>query len=429
MILANGWSWNPEYSQTEENYISSNIEGYLKADFDTETNTVSIYESEEKKRVIDNFSPLNGAEYIAENKVKGYSKAYVYLKKGDRLALISSSSIAPETITSGPFPITFPQVIRAHILSYNLKVKPIMYDKNFVNTIQDASEEYIDSVSDMLKDEIDLVKFLPSEQKVDDWLDNFCKAFNLQLSQTSEKAFELNVKQKRRLHNQSAIDLDEKANVNLDRKNSSLNLPSVYEIGFTVDQDEQGYVETGEDGSGTYYTGNTEGSPLNQKSSFSYNWFKEIEYEDYEGNIKLNLPVITNKEIWAVQSSRDYAEMMQKTYVNLAQRFWYKGDNFSLPYGRNNSIDFALVNNSIDSVINLNYKNRPFSILTNYFTVLVNNETDYTTVDCIITPEEYNRLPYSYVKFNGDLYYVAEIDKYDPTGRSKCTLKLIRKIL
>ena len=143
---------------------------------------------------------------------------------------------------------------------------------------------------------------------------------------------------------------------------------------------------------------------------------------------RLRLPVITNKEIWAVEGPRDYAEMMPKTYVNLAQRFWYKGDNFSLPY-KNTTIDFSLVKDSYDDFNNLNYHNKPFSILTNYFTLLVNNDMDYTTIECFITPEEYNRLPFSYVKFNGDLYYVAEIDRYDPTGNNKCILKLIRKIL
>lgn len=309
--------------------------------------------------------------------------------------------------------------------------KAIMFDKTFVNSITDASDESINEISDMQNEDINLIKFLPTEQKINDWLDNFSKAFNLSLIQTGRNAFELNIKQARSIAKSSLIiDLHSKTNVELNRVNTSLNLPSAYEIGFIINKEEQGYIESGEDGGGNFLTGNTSSQPLKQMSNFSYNWLKEITYEDYPEDKKIMLPVITDKEIWAVASSRDYLQMMQKTYTNNAQRFWYKGDNFSIRHywDGGDTLDFALVTNSTKSM-ELNYKDRPTSILKNYFTIFVNNNTNYTEVRCYLTPEEYSNINNSLIQLNGDLYYIAEIDGYDPLGKNKATLKLIRKVL
>lgn len=421
MILANGWSWNPQYSQDEENYITSGIEGYLEATF--ENNIVSLSKSDVNKKIIDNFTP-NDARFTNDQSIaKGNVKAYVYLKKGEKLTVVSSSTVTYDG--------ALPKHIRAHSIDYRLKIKPIMFDKTFVNYITDASDNGINEISDMLKENINLIKFLPTEIKINDWLDNFCKAFNLSLTQTSLYAFELNTKQTKDIAKSSLIiDLHKKTNVELNRVNTSLNLPSAYEIGFTINKEEQGFIESGDDGGGNFLTGNTSNQPLKQTSNFSYNWLKEITYEDNEGDKKIMLPVITDKEVWAVEGNRDYLQMMQKTYTNSAQRFWYKGDNFSIPYywDDGSTLDIALVTNSTKGM-DLNYKDRPASILKNYFTIFVNNNTNYTEVRCYLTPEEYSNINNSLIQLNGDLYYIAEIDGYDPLGKNKATLKLIRKVL
>ena len=279
-------------------------------------------------------------------------------------------------------------------------------------------------------DKLDLIKFLPAEDKIDTFIDNFCKAFNLSLIQTKERKFELNVKQTQSISRTSyIIDLDNKADVNLNRANSSLNLPSAYEIGFTVNKDEQGYIETGEDGGGKYITGSSEKDPLKQTSTFSYCWYKQM-YNRYNEELPL-FPIISNKEVWEQNDSEDYADMQNKRYTNLAQRFFYFKDTYQVPnYVIREQPYLALVSSYLGSGnITLDYKNKPNSILSTYFNLLTNNENCYTTVDCYLTPEEYNNINNSIVKLNGDLYYIAEIDGYDPLGRRKATLKLIRKIL
>ncbi len=77
----------------------------------------------------------------------------------------------------------------------------------------------------------------------------------------------------------------------------------------------------------------------------------------------------------------------------------------------------------------LNYENKKDSILKNYFLLLVDYQKDYTVVDCLLYPEEYANIKNSLVKFNGDLYIVAECDGYDILNKKNCTLKLIRKTI
>lgn len=447
IVGTNSWSWDSSYNQEKENFIVTSAQGYKKIDLNN--NNIELKDSNYNQRVINNigekieYQKTNGIR----NKLKGMTKVFMYLQKGEKLALINSNQVlysklsgtGVESWMSSTHNIPFQKV------SYSLSLRPVMYDKEFVNTITDAST--VDASSDVREKDVNLVDFLPSDVKINEWMDNFCKAFNLNLIQTDEKKFELNIKKGRTEYNRSVVDLDQKTHVNVGRINTSFNLPSSYDIGFTINEDEEGYAKTKTKGSEIFETGNIEGNPVVEKSNFSYTWYKDIEYTEPSGKkITLKLPVITNKEIWEdpvrsdqASKNENYEEMMKKVYTNLAQRFWYKGDTFPLLFGPNRaigsmapiqtSINIALTRNNIDGVIELDYTNNPNSILNNYFKILTDNENHYTTVECYLTPKEYNKLPNSFVKFNGDLYYVAEIDKYDPTGNSKTTLKLIRKIV
>ena len=135
------------------------------------------------------------------------------------------------------------------------------------------------------------------------------------------------------------------------------------------------------------------------------------------------------REAW--EKDYDYADMMAKYYSDKAQRFWYKSGLFDISI-EGTPLKFALVSNSYtngDKKLVLDYGNETDSILNEYFLLLLNSTNSYTVVDCLLTPEEYNNLKISLVKFNGDLYNIAEIDGYDPLCKKKGILKLIRKII
>lgn len=287
---------------------------------------------------------------------------------------------------------------------------------------------------------LNLSACLPQKTKIDEWLNNFCKTFNLELINTGKKNFELNIKNKDITRfNENIIDLDKKTAVAL-RSNSTLGLPRAYQLGFEVETSEQGYFESqqeseknektkitnsGMNGGGEFLTGSTETSVVEQKSGFSYCWYKKL--RDVQTNEGIKIPVITDHEIW--DSSNSYKEMKDKRYFDLRQRFWYrKAENYTVNI-QGRKIPLAYVKNSYDDEnlsLTLDYEDKPQSIARNYF-LLMDNRSSYTSVSCYLTPEEYTRLAHSYVRFNGDLYVVAEVDGYDPLGLSQAKLKLIRK--
>lgn len=439
MFVKNGWSWDNSYSQKREifstNWLAkqNTSTDYLFRKASKAGESINFVESEKYRQSIENYKGYSDSSYDT-SKVNSLIDAssdfasVVYLEEGEIITLLSVSDGAK-------FYIGNQQFMSQTLLEwkYNLIIEPFRESTDWIKVdINGNGFEPMDwNEEQWLKDKIDLMTFLPVEDKIDTFIDNFCKAFNLSLVQTGIRTFELNVKQTRSISRTSfVIDLDNKANVDLDRANSSLNLPSAYEIGFTIKKEEQGYIETGEDGGGKYITGNTENDTLKQTSTFSYNWYKQM-YDLFNRELPL-FPIISDKEVWEKKDSEDYGDMQKKRYTNLAQRFFYLKDTYRFPsYVIAERPYLALVSSSLDAsnILRLDYKNQPNTILTTYFNLLTNNENCYTTVDCYLTPEEYSNINNSIIKLNGDLYYIAEIDGYDPLGRRKATLKLIRKIL
>lgn len=320
-----------------------------------------------------------------------------------------------------------------HAINFELDISPFRTNEDWlkINSAGNgaATMDWNDSIN-FDTDTIDLVKFLPADVKTDDFIDNFCKAFNLILRQTAADAFSLDVKQTKAAVSPLYINLDGLASVK-DRTNSPLGLPSMYKIGFTIDQEEEGFVMTGEDGGGSFETGAVEESIVEQKSNFSYNWFKDIQYTVNGANITLPLPIISKAEVWS--ETMAYPDAMAKRFTALAVRFWYYdgllndlGANFQF---NNKNLSIAKVSNSITSLITLNYKDEINTILDVYFTIMVNSSSHYTELEGYLTPEQYEKLDGAIMAmFNGDQYYVAEISGYDPLGRNKTKIKLIRKI-
>lgn len=349
----------------------------------------------------------------------------VWLEKGDKLDLLLS------TLTRKAYnPITNKNqtAISDYSISYDLRISPFQHTKEWLKmNNQGSSSEQMDwnTESSFTKGQFDLMKTLPSNVKINDWIDNFCKAFNLNLLST-KNGFSLDLKDRRIVTNTSAIiDLDGNTSIKQSR-NLPLNLPYSYELGFTIDTAEEGYFSTEDDGGGIVITDKEASNKVSQKSNFSKNWFKTIKLSRSDETI--DLPVITDHEIW--EYDYDYKEMMTKTYFDKAQRFWYKSGVTELNLMLDKITTIALVSNEYTGVkkLTLDYKDKADSITRSYFSLFSNNN-NYTTVECYLTPEEYSNLDKSLVRLNGDLYHIAEVDGYDPLGKNKCTIKLIRRTI
>lgn len=382
------------------------------------------------------------------DKATGKISQIVWFEEGDSLSIVDISCMFRSSYGGRPVFI-WPN----HYIDFSLSVTPFQESWQWLTVDESGASDPDKPIMDwnanatISENEIDLIKYLPADVKVNDWIDNFCKAFNLKMINTENNNFELNVKPNEIVRNTlNVIDLDKRANVR-QGVNESLKLPNTYELGFTVETSEEGYYDSiaeyvvnefgyltdekvltaGDNGGGRYSSGSHETTTINQTSNFSYNWFKEIKNE--ENKTTLQLPVITDKEVW--KRGYNYYEMANKNYTNLAQRFWFQSGSFVTDtLDSKGNVALATVSEKHDgeNKLILNYKDEPESIAHNYFLLMTNNENNYTIVNCHLTPSEYANIDKCLVKLNGDLYNVAEVDGYDPLEKKQCKLKLIRII-
>lgn len=402
-------SWDADAVGSDRSLVVTPSLGYVRINSDGQEWYTSKYR-------IDLYNaPASYDSVIDERTAKGEVNVIAWLNAGEPLSVISVSNSL------------------GYRVDYSLELVPFRADKDWIpehyreqGGLPDL--DWNDS-STFEADRIDLFKFMPQEEKVDDWITEFCKAFNLRLSQSGGNTFSLDTKPTRKSYDGSYIELDGVAAVS-DRVNTPLGLPSLYKLGFTVDTEEEGYFFSKDDGGGEYATGAIEEKIVEQKSKFSYNWFKDITWWNGTGSITLPLPVISKHEAWTAEMP--YAEAVRKRYTDLAARFWLYGgllNDLGASFSFNGSnIAVARVTNS-DTLITLDYKGGKLSILDGFFTLLMTGGSHYTKAEGYLSPAQYEALNgTTYAMFNGDLYYVAELSGYDPSGRNKTEIKLIRKI-
>lgn len=356
---------------------------------------------------------------------EGNFNAVVWLEAGELVSLASVSSEGGYR-RSGMH-TTFGTVI--HELKFDLEITPFRIEKDWVKVNKRgngfAPMDWNDPINFDVES-INLIKFLPSEIKTDDFITNFCKAFNLILSNTEGNIFSLDVKPAYLNSSTVFVDLDPYANV-AEIESNPLEIPLEYKLGFTVDTEEEGYFLTQNDGGGQYLTGAILGETVEQKSFFSFNWFKSITKSETGGNITLQLPVISKHS--SFEDGTTYPDAMQAKSTDLPLRFWYQDGILAGSFNFGGSaIQLAKVSGELGALSILDYKNKKASILRNYFKIFVNSASNYSEIEVYLTPVQYAKLNgVALVRLNGDLYQVAEITGYDPTGKNKTKIKLIRK--
>lgn len=408
-----------------------NVDGTLiiSRRIDNASEDIIDWELTNRYKIDLNNAPSNYARRSGNLNGQGSVNAVVWFEAGElvTLASVSEEGRYRQDGMSSTFGCT------EHEITYDLSIRPFRIDLDWLKVNYSGNGTSVMNWKDPVNfdiDSINLVGFLPADMKTDDFIDNFCKAFNLQLTQIDATTFELNVKQSKTAVSNLFIDLDNLASV-YDRSNTPLGLPSLYKLGFTVDVEEEGYVTTGDDGGGEFETGVTEENVVEQKSNFSFNWFKSITKQQTGSNIVMPLAVISKHEVWTGELS--YPDAMKKRYPNQALRFWYPDgllNDLGATFDFNGKpLSIIKVSNELPGLSILSYKKQKLTILDNYFTLLINGSSHYTEVEGYLKPNQYEDLNGSIMAmFNCDLYYVAEISGYDPTGRNKTKIKLIRKI-
>jgi hypothetical protein len=402
-------SWDVDAAGSDRPLVIVPSPGYMRV------NSEGIGLETDKYKVALVNTPVSYDLVSGDRTARGKVCAIAWLNRGEVLSIIS---------------VSYPAI---YSINYSLELTPFRSDKDWIpGYYREQGKlptlDWNDSPT-FESDRIDLFKFMPQEDKVDDWITEFCKAFNLRLSQTGNDTFSLDTKPTRKSYDGSYVDLDGVTSVR-DRVNTPLGLPSLYKLGFTVDMEEEGYFLTNDDGGGEYSTGATEEKIIEQKSKFSYNWFKDIIWKGDIGSVTLPLPIISKHDVWV--NEMPYSEAQGKSYTDLAPRFWLYGgllNDLGASFTFNgDSVAVAKVTNSND-LITLDYKGGKLSILDRFFTLLITGSSHYTKVEGYLSPAQYEALNgTTYAMFNGDLYYIAELSGYDPSGRNKTEIKLIRKI-
>lgn len=376
-----------------------------------------ITESSDKFKIEVVNGPGNFSPSLSDTDASGTVEVIAWLDKGERLSLISVVECHDTIIGSESVP-----AVSSHRYNYRIELIPYRSDREWIPTsnLENGTLPILnwEDAPTFESNRIDLFKFMPQNEKVSDFIDNLCTTFNLRIVDAGDNTFFLE-KGVSKIWNQY-VDLDGIGAV-AKRSNSALNLPSQFILSFTVNEDEEGYYVNGNTGvSGSIATGAIEGNPTEQKSPFSYNWFKKIKKD----KAFLDLPVISKHEVWT--EDRVYKDAMEEKYTDLTQRFWFYGGVFSADIN-GKSVFLAKVTNTKGLI--LSYENKKFTILDLYFATLVNADSHYTEIECYLSPVHYEMLKnYKKALFNHDIYYVAELSGYDPTGRNKTKVKLIKKI-
>lgn len=307
-------------------------------------------------------------------------------------------------------------------VEFDLRLEPFRIDKDWLKVdVRGVGTGVMDwrDTPNFDTDSINIYGFTPQKMKLNDYLENLCKAFNLSLVQLGNGVYSLDSKQTTSASSSLYVDLEAKA---FNRTSAPLGLPSEYAIGYTVDQDEEGFKRTGDDGGGTFYTGATDGAKVEQKSSFSFNWFKEL---TKDGG-RFSVPIISKADVWA--ESMPYPEAMGKRFTDLGLRFWAINGYLNSEFSFNGKSLKLLSASNVSEGLSLNYKNKAGTILKEFFTVMVDSASHYTNVEARLTAGDFEGLDGSrMVKYNGDFYLIAQIDGYDPTGVNKCKVKMIKK--
>ena len=316
----------------------------------------------------------------------------------------------------------------------NFKLKAISpKDYNYLKAL--PIEYGMDSQFDV---QLRLGNFLSSGTTITSFIENVKKAFNLEIIQEGKNVY-INT-QNYKLgdsKNKYAIELDNRVNSANGAKSSAIDFPKSFSVEYNIDTEEKGFMDSiprefinsenykdyGD--SGFTKVQMNELSDKEEKISlpFSYTYYCDFT----KGDNSYNIPCIS-KEIYMVDGY-SYEDSMKEDGMSQPLRFWFRQDRTtdyvelaSLPY------EIVYLDCPINKYkgVNLSYKTDEKSLLTEYFNIIRNSESNYIEVDAYITAEEYALLKnYALVHFFS-FFYIPTNLQFNPSD-GKCTIKMVKK--
>ena len=442
-VIKNGKSWKKDCSDVAQaRYIS---EGY-KGNKGLVAGTNNIVNTDYNKNTLPNSTmsiSRNGSSASAT------IEAIVYLNKNDYLQL--------------------------KMIQRQWENKDNVSDWNYGNKSQDdaiinltgnikfemfAPKDKLQVNSDYMKwnnptlysDKLNISDFLPNDEKMADFINNFIKEFNLSYQQNGKK-ISIN-KQYIDFNTKNAVDLSDR--VSRDSiEMEAIDYPSQMSVQYTINEEERGFYVSAERNATDEQIQSSDwkeyadrGYDIIQiledeyadeskvQTKTSYNWYETFKF--YEGmavglSTDLDLPVI-GKDEWYIEGYK-YAEMMKNDGYGLKRRYWFPDTLTDVKLKLNND-ENRLVNvmttKDVYGGCELSYKlssdKADETLLTRFFNIFYDSGSNYIKFECYLTTDEYLSIKNgSNIIVDDDVYIPIELKGYDVSGNNMTEIIAIKK--
>jgi hypothetical protein len=313
------------------------------------------------------------------------------------------------------------------------------YDLNFALSAREPLERKGDTLNSYqynfsnFSTNLNLFNFMNKEMKVSDFLNNFLKQFNLSYSNNGN-TISINTT-KLNSNSNSYIDLDNRTDEHISQ---NLNLPSSYEVRYDIDANEYGFELTvpddhlyddnwqdfGDSGSTKIIISELPESTAKEENvGISYSYYKDFQFQ----NNPISLLTIGDTDIFF----GNYEDLMKEDGYSKTLRYYFRTDGAigtlttvydGVPY------DWVIAPKNFYNGVNLSYKTTESSLLDRYFNLYTDVSGEYVELETYLTAEEYLKLTKGVgVKYDYNIYLLSSISGFDPSGKNKTKLKLIRK--
>lgn len=430
-VMKNGKSWNKGCGIN--NKVFADVDGmnrisYNGNEFESTTYCENSY----------NNSPINSVS-VSTSTMSGSVYSCVYLNKNDILELVAVQR------SFGDFKYSTSATCTLHITAMNNESYETL--KGNLNWGYNSTTTF--------PYQLNLFNFANKETKVSDWISNIQKAFNLELN-ISENVAEINTNMGINKNITYAVDLDDRVSSD-EAEAEFISYPKEMSVRYKIDTDEWGFEQSvspdhinNEDWKEWGDSGYTiiqlnddsyETSTQNTQTQFSYTWYDNFNWKavnsvgtEIGSEATITIPVIEKSEYMA--DGYGYDEAMKHDGYSLTQRFWYRqpiSNQYvwlsSIKANGSKEIVYLSYPTNMRDGLNLSYKDSEKSLVTEYFNIHPMLASNYVTIEVYLTPKEYESIKGgALVFFDSDLYFVSEIQAFDPSGNNLTELKLIKRV-
>lgn len=294
---------------------------------------------------------------------------------------------------------------------------------------------------------LNISNFLSNDEKISDFINNFIKEFNLSYQQNGKDII-LN-KQFIDFKTKNAVDLTDRVSSD-EVEMEQIEFPSEMSVQYTINEDERGfYISAERNATDAQIQSNdwkeyadrgydiikimedewADESKVQTKTS--YCWYEDFNIKMDEQDSTISIPIIAKDE-WMIDGYND-AEMMKQDGYGLNRRYWFPSDLTSsyvfLQNDDTRPVYIIKCSNDYDNV-DLSYKvlDNKETLLTRYFNMFYDADTNYIIFECYLTTEEYLDIKNgSNIIIDDDVYIPIELKGYDVSGANKTEIKAIKK--